>query len=507
MNILYFRQQATKLGYVFILLCLLTANTSSVQVAQAAAGDTVRVSVDSNSVEGNASSGLYGDLTDVAISLSSNGRYVAFLSDASNLVSGDTNGYADIFVRDTVANVTTRVSVNSNNDEGNSWSAWPSISADGRYVAFVSFASNLDGGDANGYADVFVRDRVMNTTKLVSVDSSGAQGYSDARYPSISADGRYVAFLGTFASLNGTLIVMRDTVANTTTPVSVELNGVPDGLSYSPSISADGHYVAFYSQASNEVSGDTNGTYDVFLRDTVANTTMRVSVDANGVEGNGGSLYPSISADGRYVAFTSNATNLVTGITTNGYNIFIRDTLMNTTTLASVASGGVQANGDSLGTSISANGRYLSFVSLASNLVSGDTNGLNDVFVRDTMTNTITRVSVASGGTQGYGSERSQSLSADGRYAAFASDSNSLVVGDNNGLFDVFVHENALTTTTFTISGNTSAGGVLLSYTDGTPKTVTSAANGGYSLTVSSGWSGTVTPSKAGYNFSPPNRA
>ncbi len=334
--------------------------------------------MDSNGVEGNSSSALFGEGDEVAISISDDGRYVAFMSDASNLVSGDTNLFGDIFMRDTVTNITTRVSVGLAGAEGNCWSAWPSISADGRYVAFVSCATNLVSGDVNGRSDVFLRDTLLNTTTLVSKDTSGMQGYTDARYTSISADGRYVAFYDAFPSL-GAGIFVRDTMANTLTLVSAALDGgESNGPSYSPFISADGRYVVFYSSASNLVSGDTNGYYDVFLRDIAANTTTRVSVASDGAEGNWASFGQSISADGRYVAFASNSSNLVDG-DTNGYSdIFVRDTILNTTTRVSVGLDGVQTDAGSGGTSISGDGRYVAFVSNASNLVSGDTNGTDD---------------------------------------------------------------------------------------------------------------------------------
>jgi Tol biopolymer transport system component len=254
------------------------------------------------------------------------------MSGSSNLVSGDTNNTSDIFVYDTVANTPRRVSVGDNGTQENDQSNSPSISADGRYVAFESYASNLVSGDTNGTWDIFVYDTVANTTRCLSVDSNGTPGNSFSGLPSISADGRYVAFVSDASNLvNGDTngaddIFVYDTVANTTRRVSVGDNGTEgNNDSWSPSISADGRYVAFSSNANNLVSGDTNGTDDIFVYDTVANTPRRVSVDDNGTQGNYLSYISSISADGSYVAFMSVASNLVSGDTNNDYDIFVYD--------------------------------------------------------------------------------------------------------------------------------------------------------------------------------------
>jgi Tol biopolymer transport system component len=305
-------------------------------------------------------------------------------------VSDDTNNYSDIFVYDTVANTTRRVSVDDNGTEGNRDSYSPSISADGRYVAFQSYARNLVSDDTNNYSDIFVYDTVANTTRIVSVDDNGTQGNWDSEDPSISADGRYVAFYSISSNLvsNDTNvrqdIFVYDTVANTTRRVSVDDNGTQgNGISVFPSISADGRYVAFDSDANNLVSDDTNDTYDIFVYDTVANTTRRVSVDDNGTQGNFQSRMPSISADGRYVTFWSEASNLVSGDTNDTYDIFVYDTVANTTRRVSVDDNSTEGNSFSLNSSISSDGSYVAFDSLASNLVSDDTNDSPDIFVYD----------------------------------------------------------------------------------------------------------------------------
>jgi Tol biopolymer transport system component len=416
-----------------------------------------RVSVDSagnESDQGNQDSYPF-----TSPSISPDGRFVAFYSNAYNLVAEDTNDSDDIFVRDTLTNTTTRLSVDSAGNQANSGSESPSISADGRFVAFDSKASNLVPGDTNYAYDIFVRDTLTNTTTRVSVDSAGNQAelYKNSGFPSISADGRLVAFSSKASNLvpgdtnNTSDIFVRDTLTNTTTRVSVDSAGnqgnktsfEPFSLSGSSdaSISADGRFVAFYSYSSNLVPGDTNNTFDIFVRDMLTNTTTRLSVDSAGNQANSGSGSPFISADGRFVVFESNASNLVPGDTNDADDIFVRDTLTNTTTRVSVDSAGNQALGDSSGRSISANGRFVVFSSYSSNLVPGDTNDAGDIFVRDTLTNTTTRLSVDSAGKQGNHYSYNPSISADGRFVAFESRASNLVPGDTNNASDVFVSD------------------------------------------------------------------
>jgi Tol biopolymer transport system component/Ca2+-binding RTX toxin-like protein len=407
---------------------------------------TRRVSVASDGIQGNSGSGSH--------SISADGRYVAFDSYASNLVSGDTNSTGDIFIKDLQTGTTKRISVASDGTQGNNDSYYPSISADGRYVAFLSSATNLVSGDTNGVNDIFVKDLQTGTTKRISVASDGTQG-NDQSYnpsnpsnPSISADGRYVTFNSSATNLvsgdtNGAPdIFVKDLQTGTTKRISVASDGTQgnDGSS-NPSISPDGRYVAFSSGASNLVSGDTNGVNDIFVKDLQTGTTRRISVASDGTQGNDGSSGPSISADGRYVAFNSTATNLVSGDTNGVNDIFVKDLQTGTTKRISVASDGTQGNDGSSNPSISADGRYVAFTSFASNLVSGDTNNNTDIFVKDLQTGTTKRISVASDGTQGNSYSYISSISADGRYVAFISEARNLVSGDTNNATDIFVHD------------------------------------------------------------------
>jgi Tol biopolymer transport system component len=421
----------SRLAALLVILC----TSSSAQT-------TTRVSVDSSGAQAN----WYSEFP----SISADGRYVAFESVSTNLVAGDTNGHRDVFLHDRHSGTTERVSVSSGGVQGNADSYSPSISADGRFVAFYSYSTNLVADDTNGFEDVFVRDRLNGTTELVSVSSGGELGNNESYRPSISANGRFVAFTSDATNLvagdtNGEGdIFVRDRQSGTTERVSVSSDGT-EANSYSdlPAISADGRYVAFYDFASNLVPGDMNGQPDIFVRDRQSQTTERVSVSSSGVEGNSYSFSPSISADGRYVAFNSDATNLVPGDTNGFWDVFVHDRQTGTTERVSVSSSGTQGDSLTFWPSISADGRFVAFASGATNLVPGDTNGDEDVFVHDRQTGTTERVSISNTGAQGNGntSEHGNLISADGRCVAFTSESSNLVMDDTNNWEDVFVRD------------------------------------------------------------------
>src|SRR5437867_4406185 len=209
-------------------------------------------------------------------------------------------------------------------------------------------------------------------------------------------------------------------------------------VSLGSALSADGRFVAFDSAATDLVAGDTNGVSDVFVHDRQTGTTERVSVASDGAQGNGSSglvtfaFPPALSADGRFVAFVSFATNLVAGDTNGATDVFVHDRQAGTTERVSVASGGSQSNGSNVGSALSADGRFVAFQSAATNLVADDTNGATDVFVHDRQTGTTERMSVASDGSQGNGFNAGPALSADGRFVAFHSTATNLVAGDTN---------------------------------------------------------------------------
>ena len=402
---------------------------------------TTRVSVGPGGAQG--SDGSWGP------AISDDGRWVAFKSAASNLVAGDTNAADDIFVHDQQTGLTSRASVGLAGVQADGGSDRPAISADGRWVAFESWASNLVTGDTNGLADVFVRDLQTGTTTRVSVGSAGTQANSSSGRAAVSADGRWVAFESQASNLvsgdtNGTFdVFVHDQQTGMTMRASVGPAGAQgNGWSEFPSISGDGRFVAFDSAAGNLVAGDTNGTYDVFVHDRQLATTTRVSVGLGGAQTTRSSLFPSISDDGRSVAYLSGATNLVVGDTNGWQDVFVYDGQSGTTTRVSVGPGGAQGNGDSLNPAISADGRWVAFISLSSNLVVVDTNDAADfdVFVHDRVTATTARVSVGPGGVEANRASGGGTISADGRSVAFDSDASNLVTADTNFTSDVFVY-------------------------------------------------------------------
>ena len=419
-------------------------------VAWGAGSATVRVSVSSGGVQADSYSGL-----PITSAVSADGRYVAFASPATNLVAGDTNGRPDVFLRDLTTGTTQRVSVSSAGVQGNKGSGAYfhqlgnlAISADGRYVAFASGATNLVPNDTNTAQDIFVRDLVAGTTRRVSVASTRAQANGDSFHPSISQDGRFVAFASSATNLvagdtnRHADVFVRDRATGSTRRVSIRggaATGVQgNGTSDMTSISGDGRYVAFLSDASNLALHDTNKTGDIFVRDRATGTLRRVSVSATGAQANRGSIAPAISADGQHVAFWSDASNLVAGDTNRVSDVFVRDLGTRTTRRVSVSASGGQANNWSNNPTISADGRYVAFDSGASNLVAGDTNQDTDSFVRDRTSATTVRVSVSSTGAQAIGNSYAAAISADGRYVVFDSDATNLVASDTNAATDVF---------------------------------------------------------------------
>ena len=415
----------------------------------AAAGDTTHVSA-----------GFEPDISD-------DGRYVVFTSAATNLVEGDTNNAPDIFVRDLKPDpgqtkTIWRVSEDDSGTEASGGSGSPSISADGRYVAFTSDATNLVAGDGNGVSDVFVHDRQAGITERVSVDSSGAQANGESYWATdVSSNGRVA-----FASMASNLVpgdtnnfwdfFVHDLATHKTERVNVDESGnqVNGGVTLDISISSNGRYVGFNTSAPYLVPDDSDNDYDAFVRDLdpelgQTKTIWRVGFDGTQPLGHDSRAYgaPSISSDGR-VAYTSYATNLVANDTNGVRDVFVSDLQMETTERVSVDSSGTQANGHSYhASSISSDGGYVTFMSDATNLVAGDTNGFRDVFVHDLATHRTERVSVDSSGTQANAGSFSPSISSEGRYVAFDSSATNLVAGDTNGVRDVFVHERGMGTT------------------------------------------------------------
>jgi WD40 repeat protein len=442
--------------------------------APAIGQETTRMSVDSN--------GVGGDNNSYTGFVSADGGTVVLYSDARNLVSGDTNGYTDAFVHDRVTGVTERVSVSSSGTQGNSWSWGESSSSDGQIVAFTSTATNFVGG-LNAMYNVYVRDRSTGVTELDSVDSSGVAGDGDSGGGSLSADGNVVAF-----ESQATNLVANDTNGYYDVFIHIRSTGVTklmsaassgtqgNNTSFGASISADGKVVAFHSDASNLVAGDTNNKQDVFVHDRNTGITERVSVDSSGKQGNGASYTASISSDGNVVVFESDATNLVSGDTNGFKDVFVHDRTTGITERVSVGPGGVEGNHDSMWARLSSDGQVVAFTSDASNLVQDDTIG-TDVFIRDRTRGITVRMSVDSSGAQGDGRSYGTGISDDGQVIAFSSDATNLVAGDHNNHADAFVHERCPTSATWSNYGTGFPG------TNGIPS-FTSRVNPAYGATV-----------------------
>jgi len=362
-------------------------------------------------------SGAFADRTSSEPAISQDGRFVAFSSAASNLVPGDAPGSTDVFVRDRRMRTTTRVSVPRSGGAAvcpaatpveQVCASQPAISADGRYVAFASLSDDLVLGDTNGIGDVFVYDLSTGISGRVSISSTGSEGNGHS-------GGR----------------ALRDVA-----------------------ISANGRFVAFGSSASNLVPADSNGFPDVFVHDRVTRQTARVSVStrrAQAIPQEIGGV--AISGSGRLVAFTSSAPNLVAHDANDKVDVFVRDTRGKTTTRVSVDRRNTAANGDSYdGVSISLDGRFVAFSSMAGDLVRADRNRSRDIFVRDRRRRLTTRVSVSSRGREVrcvdrredsrtvYCSQR-PSIAPDGRRVAFTSVAPGLVRGDRNDGPDYFVRD------------------------------------------------------------------
>lgn len=536
---------------------------------------TMLISISTNGTPGNGDS-LPGGI-------SADGRYVLFESTANNLVVGDNNNSSDIFVYDTISATMRLVSVSTGGTQGDGPSRTPAMTPDGRYVVFVSDASNLVAGDANGISDIFVADLQANTTTLASVGAiakgAGLQPGSDC--PEISDDGRYVAFFSQATNVvagftNAGEVYISDLVASTTTWASTNARtlfknvfGGTNVVSCNPALSADGLHLAFQT-CTNVVSGTNSssiilrynvgsGTTDVvnsnanvatgsfadihnlsispngqfiasvanasggtsiLLWDSASGTNKLITPSiSTGLAAAGWFNYPLVSSNGNYVAFVSTATNLSATAVTADYHVYVRNVQSATTAVADVdtngigagvssitvptlssdgnvvaferADGSLVANDNNLSVdvfardiatpktelisahadgfasysgnsysqlstfSVSSNGSVVAFTSDATDLVLNDTNAQRDVFVRDIVAGTNALVSVGLGGASASFASQEPSISGNGRYVAFSSFATNLVNGDNNNNEDVFLRDLQARTTTLVSTGMT----------------------------------------------------
>lgn len=381
--------------------------------------------------------------------ISDDGRYAVF----------QTYGEFQIFRKDLEGGVLDLVSANAEGVAGNDTSVGAyDMTPDGRYVVFSSQASNLVPDDINGHtADVFVRDMRTGAVRLVSTDGQGRAGDGASGGPSISDDGRTVAFgssAGSFMPESAgpprqysatTDIYVKDLETGALTLVTVDAQGNQAtgpvsgyfGASYGPSLTADGQKVAFTSFATNLVPGTTPHP-DVFLKDLSSGSFTLVSADSQDRPGDAWSGDASITPDGRYVVFYSAASNFAPGDTSGNYDIYVKDLQTGRLTLVSSTPQGEPGNGFSGSPAISENGRYVSFLSSASNLVPDDDNGKFDAFVKDLSTGETTLVSRGIGGRPGNSDSYTGDVTDEGD-VAFASGATDLVTGDTNALFDIFL--------------------------------------------------------------------
>lgn len=389
--------------------------------------------------------------------ISGNGRFVTFDSLATNLVDQPVHSDRDVYLRDLHTNATELITVALDGGPSNGWSSYSWPSEDGRYVAFVSEASNLVQNSVNRRA-VYVRDRAAGVTERVSVNSAGQAANRTASRPAMSPDGRFVVFNSPATNLapnaNGVeQVYLRDRLNGTTTLASVGMDGEPaNAYTYRGQVSADGRYVAFASQATNLVPGSSGTLEHLYLRDMVAGTTIRVNVNLDGRQSNAAGSRPNLSKDGRYVVFNSYATDLVT-LPTNGYsNVYVRDVVAETSTLVSVnmdtTAGG---NRDSLRGFITPDHTHVVFNSFSGDLAPNVTNGHGDVYMRNLETGVTTRLSLTQQGEQTNGNSFRPVVSDDARMVAFQSNARNMIQDDTSENWQVYVVD----TTTIPEGGDT----------------------------------------------------
>ncbi|MBL8862759.1 MAG: PD40 domain-containing protein [Planctomycetes bacterium] len=406
-------------------------------IASAQGCSTVRASVATDGSQGTGSVGQ--------IDLSANGRYVVFTTSSPNIVPGS---LGQIIRRDLLSGTTTLVSAGPGGVPASTGCEVPSASADGRWVAFATDANNLGPVDTNTLRDVYLHDCETGDNFIASGNPGLGPLNGMSTNPDVSDDGRYVAFQSAFTNLdpadtNGfTDIYVYDRLAGTTELVSITANGVQgDSGSTRPSISGDGRYVAFSTGATTFHPADVNGLNDIFVKDRLTGALTLVSARPEGMPGNGFSDRPSISADGRFVAFESRSTDL--GPPHHpmyaGFDVYVRDLLTSTTTAVDRTIFGAPPMYDCLNARLSADGRFVAFDSQNLNLVIGDTNNSNDVFLHDRRTGQTRRVNLSNADQQSTNYSGVPAISADGTRVAFISWSADLVPDDTNDRIDVYV--------------------------------------------------------------------
>ena len=436
--------QTTSWSTMILVLASLVAGTITPVAAQ-----IERVSLANDGGQANAGS--------AQAAISHDGSIIAFHSNANNLVVGDSNGWADVFVRDLAAGTTEIVSLRPDGSETASYSRLASLSGDGRLVTF-------QGRNPAGVTIPGLTDRLDGTTVHL-VPDTGTVGPGDAAMPrlesTLSGDGRFLAFRSRSQLQNVWPESLRpidddQNIAHDVFVLDLETEPTPpiervsrlstgdelDADSRSPALSHAGRFVAFMTY-SDLLVNDANNRPDIVVKDRQSGALEVISVNPGDSTGNGGSFNPALSADANIVVFRSEASDLVPNDSNGRWDIFVRDRSTGTTTRVSVASDGSQANHHSMEASVSADGRFVVFRSLASNLVADDTNNRADIFVHDRDSGQTTIVSRPPGG-QADGHSANPVISGDGQWIAFESDATNLVEGDTNQVRDIFRAPNPL---------------------------------------------------------------
>jgi hypothetical protein len=401
------------------------------KTAEAIFGVNAYISVSSGGTKGNAAS--------TAPDISLDGRYIVFSSSATNLVSGDTNGFGDVFLRDTFLDTTTRVSVDSTGTQSNGGSSSAKISGNGKFIFYASSATNLVSGDTNASSDIFKYDVINGTTTRVSVDSTGTQSNGGSSNPDPDATGRFVVFETSSTNLAMTDtnansdVVLKDSTAGTTTYMSQSDTGVlgNGGNGYfPPKISCDGRFVLFASGSSNLVASDTNGFNDVFLTDMLG-TRMITNITLGG---NGTSYGGDLSCDGRYLIYSSDASNQIASDTNGQGDTFRYDRLTSTKQRANIKEDGAAPSDGAGPVTISADGRFIVFYTTSGNYTTTttDSNNKRDLFLRDMTTNTIKIVSMNTTGTTANNESAFRGSISGGNRVVFSSIATDLISGDTS---------------------------------------------------------------------------
>jgi hypothetical protein len=367
----------------------------------------------------NSAGELANDTSAYIPGVSSDGSYFVFASMANNLSPLDLNNSFDVYLRDTLTGATELISMSDNGVSGNGWSSYPQVTDNGRYVVFFSDANDLIKRDKNSATDVFRYDRITGTMELISKSTSGVQSNGTSELPSVNSDGNLVAFVSYSTNLDASPnqgVFVRDVLNSITERVSIKSDGTPAFSANRVSISGDGNYVVFET-IDSLVFEDGNLYSDVYMKDRVNNLTILVSGGGSIPHQNGGEM-PRISRNGGYVVYRKNddlmVRDLTTGILTNYGNY-------------------VPSNLD-----ISNDGKVV-FESARNDLIPGDTNGVNDVFLLNTTTGQLSIVSASSSGELGNAYSMAPQISADGFSIVFTSEATNLVPNDTNGKQDVFV--------------------------------------------------------------------